>query len=69
MWLCNSYFFVVIFFRHVLENTLHVQLEKIMRSQEQCNTASTEAEKKSEKKWCLIYLLKHWLPVAPGHQQ
>ena len=43
-------FFVVIFFRHVLENTLHVQLEKITRSQEQCNTASTEAEKKSEEK-------------------
>ena len=24
---------------------------------------------KSEKKWYLRYLLKHWLPVAPGHQQ
>ena len=35
-------------FRHVLENTLHVQ--KIMRSQEQFNTASTEAEKKNQRK-------------------
>ena len=39
-------FFFVIFFRHVLENTL----EKIMRSREQCNTASAEAEKKNQRK-------------------
>ena len=39
-------FFFVIFFRHVLENTL----EKIMRSREQCNTASAEAEKKIREK-------------------
>ena len=32
-----------------IHQQLHVQLEKIMRSQEQCNTASTEAEKIREK--------------------
>ena len=63
-------FFRCHIFRLALENTQHVQLEKIMRIQEQCNIASTEAEKKkSDKKWYLIYLLKHWLPVAPSHQQ
>ena len=26
-------------------------------------------KKNSEKEWYLRYLLQHWLPVAPGHQQ
>ena len=45
-WLCNSYFFVVAFFRHVFGK--HTTCTK-NSSQEQCDIASTEAEQNQRK--------------------
>ena len=59
-----SYFFVMFWKIHYMYN-----LKKLWEVKNNIILPVPRLKKQSEKKWYLIYLLKHWLPVAPGHQQ